>query len=94
MASFKKNDVESAVWHRFPFVCSYCGKRPCSCKKNKSAKRKQNEIADYVSCVFGVANSAKIDLAAELAKLFRNNCHVCRKAPCRCSFAFVAKFKS
>lgn len=151
-------DVDSAVWRRFPFVCSYCSKCPCACKKNKSSKRKkvavqkalqpktlagfqnmfeavypsrrrtlehagvhlaeeigevteaahnfmgqhkhsqfvaiENEVADYVSCVFGVANSAGIDLAAELSKLFRNNCHVCRKAPCRCSFAFVAKFKS
>lgn len=151
-------DVEEAVWRRFPMLCSYCGKRPCSCKKEKSLKRKKilinhalrpktlnefqkmfemiyptrsrtlehagvhlaeemgemteavhnflgqhkqiqldaikNEIADYVSCVFGVANSANIDFAKELAKTFNNNCHVCHKIPCACTFAFVAQFKS
>lgn len=52
------------------------------------------EIADYVSCVFGVANSAKIDISLELAKMFRNGCQVCHSIPCRCNFSFVGKYKS
>ena len=52
------------------------------------------EIADYVSCLFGVANSMNISLADALASHFKNNCHVCHKAPCVCDYAFVARFKS
>ncbi|MFA6552131.1 MAG: hypothetical protein WCT19_01365 [Candidatus Paceibacterota bacterium] len=52
------------------------------------------EIADLVSCIFGVANSAKIDFAKELAKIFILNCHVCHKAPCVCSFSSVAGIKT
>lgn len=49
------------------------------------------EMADYVSCAFGVANSAKIDVAAELEKLFYDNCHVCHQAPCVCSFMAISE---
>ncbi len=151
-------DMEEVIWKRFPFVCSYCGKQPCSCKKIKLASRRKlavksslkpkslagfqkmfslvypadsrtlfeagvhlaeeigelnevihffsgehkakyfeeikKEIADVVSCFFSVANSAKIDIAAGLAKMYGNNCHVCHKAPCVCNFSFVAKFES
>ncbi len=151
-------DLEKAVWTRFPFVCSYCGKSPCVCKKEKIAKRvkltkktankpvsiaefqmmfrsiyppetrdladsgihlaeetgevsesvnvflgehKANqfekitqEMADWVSCLFGVANSAKINISKELVKMFANNCHVCHQAPCVCKFEFVYKFRS
>ncbi len=52
------------------------------------------EMADYVSCVLGLANSVKIDVAKELAKLFRDNCHICHKAPCVCSFSSVVSLKS
>jgi NTP pyrophosphatase (non-canonical NTP hydrolase) len=52
------------------------------------------EIADFVSCVFGVANSAGVDVAKELAAMFSNNCHVCHQAPCVCRFAEVAQLKS
>jgi NTP pyrophosphatase (non-canonical NTP hydrolase) len=52
------------------------------------------EIADFISCLFGVANSAGIKVADELAKLFTKNCHVCHKAPCTCDFAFVARIKT
>jgi len=151
-------DAEKEVWRRFPFICSYCGECPCSCKKIKPKKRKKiiskksqkpknlieiqkmfyfiyppnsrtladagvhlaeemgelsesihfflgehknkrfesvkNEIADYISCLFGVANSAKIDIVKELAKIYYNNCHVCHQSPCVCNFSFVADFKS
>jgi NTP pyrophosphatase (non-canonical NTP hydrolase) len=49
------------------------------------------EMADVVSCIFGVANSADIAVASELANMFKNNCHVCHKAPCTCKFAGVTK---
>src|SRR3989344_4669970 len=52
------------------------------------------EIADLVSCIYGVANSAHIDVAKELAEMYSNNCHVCHEAPCVCSFSTVAKLKS
>ena len=151
-------DLEKAVWSRFPLICSYCGKSPCACKKEKIIKRvkitkrasqkpsslrdfqemfnsiypaksrtlaiagihlaeetgevsesvnvflgehKANqfekitqELADWVSCMFGVANSAKIDITKELVKMFANNCHVCHQAPCVCKFEFVYKFRS
>jgi NTP pyrophosphatase (non-canonical NTP hydrolase) len=54
----------------------------------------KSEIADLVSCIIGVANSAQIDLASELASIFKNDCHICRKSPCICSFTKVAQLKS
>mgnify|MGYP001613986278 CR=1 FL=1 len=151
-------DVEEVLWRRFPMICSYCGNRPCICKKTKPDKRKvikrkdasrpktlsgfqnmfrmiyppesrtlehagvhlaeemgevseaiyvfsgehknnqfeniQSEISDYISCIFGVANSANIDMADELAKLYKRNCHVCHSSPCECKFSYISKFKS
>lgn len=151
-------DIESRVWRRFPMLCSYCGQKPCACKKINPTKRQkipinnklrpktlagyqsmfraiyppqgrtladagvhfaeemgevteavhnflgqhqqkqfdgiETEIADCVSCMFGVANSARIDMAKGLAKLFKNNCHVCHQAPCTCGFAVIAKAKT
>lgn len=52
------------------------------------------EAADLMSCFFGVFNSMKVDLAKELASHFSDNCHVCHKAPCECSFEGVLTFKS
>ena len=52
------------------------------------------EIADCVSCIFGVANSAKIDVVVELEKLFHNNCHACHQIPCTCTFSEVATLKT
>jgi len=52
-----------------------------------------DELADCVSCMMGVANSAHLDVAQELADLFTNNCHVCHKAPCVCTFAVVSTIK-
>lgn len=32
-------DIEDRVWHRFPYLCSYCGELPCACKAKKIKKR-------------------------------------------------------
>jgi NTP pyrophosphatase (non-canonical NTP hydrolase) len=61
--------------------------------KNKFAEV-ELEMADFVSCIFGVANSANIDLAKELATFFKNGCHVCHKSPCVCGFSNVGKIKT
>ena|SRR3989338_797957 len=50
------------------------------------------EIADCISCLFGIANSAGIDVAKELGTMFKNNCHVCHNLPCTCSFKKVARY--
>ncbi|TSC70438.1 MAG: Uncharacterized protein CEO12_372 [Parcubacteria group bacterium Gr01-1014_46] len=52
------------------------------------------EISDFVSCIFGVANSSNIDVAKEFSVMFKNNCHVCHEAPCVCSFSVVTSIKS
>lgn len=52
------------------------------------------ELADYFSCVFGLANSANINMSEELAAFFDNGCHACHKAPCQCSFHFVSNFRT
>jgi len=151
-------DVEEEVWKRFPMLCSYCGHKPCACKKIKPTERAkvkvddslrpktlsefQNmfeeiypegkrtladagvhlaeemgevseaihnylgqhqqkqfdniklEMADFISCIFGVANSAKINMAKELEKVYNNNCHVCHKAPCICRFTEIAHIQT
>lgn len=151
-------DLEKNIWRRFPDICSYCGKKPCVCKKNKVIKRVkivrqtsqkpltlndyqkmfdeiypskerrlseagvhfaeetgevseaihaflgehkskwfislEDEIADWVSCMFGVTNSAGINISYALEKNYSHNCHVCKKAPCECNFSFIANFKS
>lgn len=60
----------------------------------KQFREVQIELADFVSCIFGVANSLDIDVAKELGTMYTNNCHVCHEAPCACSFAEVAALKS
>jgi NTP pyrophosphatase (non-canonical NTP hydrolase) len=52
------------------------------------------ELADFVSCVLGLANSLNIDVAKELEAMYSDNCHVCHEAPCVCSFSEVAALKS
>jgi NTP pyrophosphatase (non-canonical NTP hydrolase) len=52
------------------------------------------EIADFLSCLFGLANSAKLDVVKDLAVMFKENCHVCHKAPCICSFGEVAQLRT
>lgn len=151
-------DIEEAIWRRFPMVCSYCGKKPCVCRKEKTIERIKisrvpskrpnrmidiqqmfneiypaetrtladagvhmaeeagevseamsvylgehkaqqfanltDEIADWYSCAFGVANSAGIDVAGGLAKMFYDGCHVCHNTPCSCNFTAVSGYKS
>lgn len=38
-------DIESQIWKRFPYVCSYCGSCPCFCK-GKDIKERQNISVD------------------------------------------------
>jgi len=33
-------------------------------------------------------------MAKELSIMFSNNCHICKNAPCTCSFIDITKFKS
>lgn len=151
-------DIEEEIWERFPYVCSYCVTRPCSCKKDKVKKRKKLvignrkrpktlfqfqemfkriyppeqrtieaagihlaeelgelseaifryrgqrkekdfnriaiEAADLFSCLMGVFNSLDVSVAKELSTIFSQNCHVCKKAPCQCSFSYIVNFKS
>jgi NTP pyrophosphatase (non-canonical NTP hydrolase) len=37
-------DLEEYAWHRFPYVCSYCGSRPCVCRAKKVKVRKKIRI--------------------------------------------------
>lgn len=32
-------DIETKIWQRFPYLCLYCGSKPCSCKTKKKASR-------------------------------------------------------
>jgi NTP pyrophosphatase (non-canonical NTP hydrolase) len=52
------------------------------------------EMADFVSCVLGIANSLNIELGKELADMFHDNCHVCHTLPCSCTFTTVALLKT
>ena len=52
------------------------------------------ESADLMSCIMGVFNSLEVNLAKKLAVMFNENCHVCKKAPCACSFADIIGFRS
>ena len=52
------------------------------------------EAADFVSCVMGIFNSAKIDYEKVLVKMFSNGCHECHKTPCACEYNHVVNFKS
>ncbi|XOB42136.1 MAG: MazG-like family protein [Candidatus Nealsonbacteria bacterium] len=149
-------DIENQTWKRFPYLCSYCGSCPCSCKEKNIKKRKsisideskkpktleefQNmfnkiypadkriieragihlaeeagefsealltyrgghkdedfknlelEAADFFSCALSVFNSLRISVAKELSIMFSNNCHVCKNAPCTCSFKDITDF--
>jgi NTP pyrophosphatase (non-canonical NTP hydrolase) len=39
-------DIENQVWKRFPYLCSYCGSCPCSCKEEGIDKRQNIFIDD------------------------------------------------
>ena len=51
------------------------------------------EAADYFSCLVGVFNSLGINLAEEIAKRYKHNCHKCGNAPCTCSFSIIKEYK-
>jgi NTP pyrophosphatase (non-canonical NTP hydrolase) len=52
------------------------------------------EAADVFSCMTGIFNSMKINVAGELSQIYQNNCHVCHQAPCACDYNSVIKFIS
>lgn len=52
------------------------------------------EAADLFSCYLSVFDSAGINMAEELAKMFSENCHACKKNPCECNFVDIMGFKS
>lgn len=37
-------NLEDIIWQRFPYLCSYCGSKPCSCKVKKIKKRQSVTI--------------------------------------------------
>jgi NTP pyrophosphatase (non-canonical NTP hydrolase) len=51
------------------------------------------ECTDFVSCLIGVFNSLHINLAKEISSEFSKNCHVCKQAPCVCTFVDIMQFK-
>lgn len=63
-------------------------------RNEKDFGKVKKEAADFFSCLMGVFNSLNVSVPKELSRLFRKNCHACRKAPCECSFSFVMNFKS
>lgn len=149
-------DIEDIVWHRFPYLCSYCAHCPCVCKIQKPDHRPElqiddsqrpttlkgfqqmfdqiypadgrtladagvhwaeetgemseaihaylhehrpaqlqniaEEVADFVSCTMGVANSAGIDIAEGSAEMFYKNCLACHSLPCTCSVENINQF--
>jgi len=62
--------------------------------QDKYLKHISKEAADVFSCFVGVCNSYGINIAKELSKMFRRNCHECHKAPCKCSFQRVINYQS
>ena len=62
--------------------------------KKAQFEKISEELADWTSCMFGIANSAKINVEGELTKRFKNGCHTCHHTPCTCNFSFVANFES
>jgi NTP pyrophosphatase (non-canonical NTP hydrolase) len=52
-----------------------------------------SESADIFSCIISLFNSLNTNMAKELSIMFSNNCHICRKCPCKCSFNYVVNFK-
>jgi len=149
-------NIEEVIWQRFPYLCSYCGTCPCSCKTQKPTHRPKltvdesrrpatlkefqqmfnaiypangrtladagvhwaeeigemseathaylhhhrpeqlqkiaEEVADFISCTFGVANSIGIDVAKGLAELFYKNCLACHNLPCTCLVEYINEF--
>lgn len=51
------------------------------------------EAADLFSCFLGVFNSIEVSVAKEMSEMFSENCHVCKKIPCKCSFMDIMEFR-
>lgn len=34
-------NIDEIIWNRFPYLCSYCGEKPCVCKAEKVAVRRK-----------------------------------------------------
>lgn len=54
----------------------------------------ESELADYVSCFFGLISSLQIDLQKEVKHQYKENCYICHKTPCICTYSTIASFKS
>jgi len=54
----------------------------------------ENELADWISTMFGLVNSINFDLERDVERSFKNGCHICKSTPCKCSFSYIAKFDS
>ena len=63
-------------------------------RKEEDFEEIKLEAADLFSCLMGVFNVLGINVAKELSIMFSNNCHVCKNAPCTCSFTDITRFKS
>jgi len=63
-------------------------------RKKEDFEEIKLEAADLFSCFMGVFNFLGINVAKELSIMFSNNCHVCKNAPCTCSFIDITRFKS
>jgi NTP pyrophosphatase (non-canonical NTP hydrolase) len=50
------------------------------------------EAADLFSHYLCVFNSLGHSLAKGMSEMFSENCHICHKAPCECTFNFVIKY--
>jgi len=72
----------------FEAILLYRGQR-----KDKDFERIILEAADLFSCFMGIFNSIKVNYAEELVSLFSENCHICKKAPCECTFEHIMGFK-
>jgi NTP pyrophosphatase (non-canonical NTP hydrolase) len=48
------------------------------------------ELADYFSCVFGVANSTPFNIAEKLSKMYKSGCPICKHDVCDCTFSVIA----
>ena len=62
--------------------------------RDEDMKQVVLEASDLFSCFMGVFNSLDFDYGKELARLFSNGCHVCKKTPCACEYDAVVNFKS
>jgi len=65
-------------------------RRHYSAPEEKHFASIKSELADYLSCLYNIANSADINVAEELAHRYHNNCYDCHTVPCSCDPTKVA----